>query len=236
MIRCMIIDDEPHAAEVLEHYIAQISQLKLVATCSNPVEALSFLQENAVDCIFLDIHMPRINGLDFIRTIQNRYKVVLCTAYPEYALEGFDLNVIDYLVKPIPLPRFLRTVQKLVASTPAVPPSAGDFILVPTGVRGNMTRITIADITHIKARQHYVDIHHKEGHTLALLSMKELEERLPAPAFVRIQRSFIVAIQEIMAIEGNEITLRNARGKFPIGESYKANFFAEMKGRVLGRD
>ena len=184
MINCMVIDDEQHAIEVLQHYIEQTDNLKLVAACNNPVRALQLLRDLPVDLIFLDIHMPQLTGLEFIRTTGKKYKFVLCTAYPDYALEGFELDVIDYLVKPIPLARFLKTVQKItttIATTiPAkTPPSADDFILVKTGMRGSLTKINLSDIIYVEGMKNYVAIHHSAGKTLALLSMKELEERLP---------------------------------------------------------
>ncbi|HTJ14596.1 MAG TPA: LytTR family DNA-binding domain-containing protein [Dinghuibacter sp.] len=231
MINCLVVDDEPHASEVLEHYIGQTAQLRHVASCTSPLRALELLRQHPIDCIFLDIHMPEMTGLDFIRTIRNTYKVVLCTAYPEYALDGFELDVVDYLVKPIPLPRFMRTVEKLTSLVPV----ADDFILVRTGVRGNMLKIDVDDIRYVEARKNYVDIHHKGGHTLALLPLKDLEERLPADAFMRIQKSCIVAIREITAIEGNEVRLHDGATRILVGESYRARFFAAMKGRVLGR-
>jgi DNA-binding LytR/AlgR family response regulator len=260
----MVIDDEPHSIEVLQHYIEQTQMLRLVATSDNPVAALEVLHAQPVDVIFLDIHMPQMTGLDFIRTIQKRYKVVLCTAYPDYALEGFELDVIDYLVKPIPLARFLRAMQKIIAASPGAGGSMGaegggaagglvgagggaadtadrrpggqdDFILVKTGARGSMTRIDITQIQYVEAKKNYVDIYHDTGHTLALLSMKELEERLPSASFMRIHKSYIVAIRQIAAIEGNEIRLKDRPVKLLIGESYRQPFFDAMKERLMGR-
>lgn len=239
MINCMVIDDELHSIEVLEHYIGQTGMLRLVATCDNPVRGLELLREHSVDVIFLDIHMPQMTGLDFIRAINRRYKIVLCTAYPDYALEGFELDVIDYLVKPIPLPRFLRTVEKLIEATPGgltAGATADDFILVKTGVRGSMTRIDLSSIIYAEGRKNYVAIHHRAGNTLALLSMKELEERLPVNSFMRVHKSFIVAIRQIAAIEGNLIRLKDTPAQILVGESYRQKFFDAMSQYLLGRN
>lgn len=259
MINCLVIDDEQHAIEVLTHYIAQTGSLNLVAGCDNPVQALQWLREHPVDLIFLDIHMPQLSGLDLARMIGPQYKVVLCTAYPDYALQGFELDVLDYLVKPIPFPRFLKTVQRAVdhfhsaaavaaAASLSASPSGGsptgasgpsdpsdDFILVKTGVRGSMNKINIHDIRYAEGMKNYVAIHHGVEKTLALLSMKELEERLPAQSFMRVHKSFIVSIPHISAIEGNEILLRESKTRVLLGESYRTRFFEAMKGKLIGR-
>ncbi|HEY4063112.1 MAG TPA: LytTR family DNA-binding domain-containing protein [Puia sp.] len=240
MINCLIIDDEQHAIDVLEHYIRQSGSLSLSGSSDNPLEALQLLQERHIDLIFLDIHMPQLSGLDFIKAIHRRYKVVLCTAYPNYAVEGFDLDVLDYLVKPIPLPRFLKTVQKAIdyfeKERPAFPPTeTNDYILVKTEVKGKMLKINLSDIRFIEAMKNYVAIHHGTEKTLALLPMKELEDRLPANKFMRVHKSFIVSIQMITAIEGNSITLKNDKTPILLGESYREKFMTIMKEKLIGR-
>lgn len=232
MINCLVLDDEEHAIDVLRHYIEQTGTLRMVAGCNDPVQAFQLLREQPIDLIFLDIHMPKMSGLDLARNIDKKFKVVLCTAYPDYALEGFELDVLDYLVKPIPLARFMKTVQK-AAECFAAP--ADDFIVVKTGTRGSMAKINIGDILCIEGMKNYVAIHHDNQKTLALLSMKELEERLPSGAFMRVHRSFIVSVRHITAIEGNEILLRGVSPRVLLGESYRQRFFEVMRGKLIGR-
>jgi two-component system LytT family response regulator len=251
MINCMIIDDEQHAIDVLTHYIEQTPSLSLVAALDNPLQALQVLNKNKIDLIFLDIHMPQLSGIEFIKAIHQKYKVVLCTAYPNYAVEGFDLDVLDYLVKPISLPRFIKSTQRAVdffdsRRQPGPAGQTDDFIMVKTEVKGKMLKIDTGDILFIEGMKNYVAIHHtgatvssptipRPEKVLALLSMKELEDRLPTSQFMRVHKSFIVAIQQITAVEGNTISLRNSPAKILLGESYRAKFMETIKEKLLGR-
>lgn len=236
MINCIIVDDEPHAIEVLTHYAGQTSALQLVGTAANPAEAMNLLQEKQVDLIFLDIHMPQLSGLDFIRMINKKYKIILCTAYPNYAVEGFELDVLDYLVKPVPLPRFLKAVQKAIDSTgTAAHHEADDFIVVKTGVKGSMRKINLDEILFIEALKNYVTIHHGNEKSMALISLKELEERLPASKFMRVHKSFIVSISSIKGIDGNSILLKNSSSSILLGDAYRNAFLDMMKNKLVGR-
>jgi len=236
MINCIVVDDEPHAIEVLAHYIRQTPSLNLSGTAGNPAEAMSLLQEKQADLIFLDIHMPQVSGLDFIRMINERYKVILCTAYPNYAVEGFELDVLDYLVKPVPMPRFLKAVQKAIDCIGhIVQPEENDFIVVKTGVKGSMRKINLDDIQFIEASKNYVTIHHGNEKSMALISMKELEERLPAAKFMRVHKSFIVSIGSIKGIDGNSILLKNTPSTILLGDAYRNVFLDMMKNKLVGR-
>lgn len=236
MINCIIVDDEPHAIEVLAHYTEQTSALQLVGTAANPAEAMNLLQEKQVDLIFLDIHMPQVSGLDFIRMINKKYKIILCTAYPNYAVEGFELDVLDYLVKPVPLPRFLKAVQKAIDSNgTATHQEADDFIVVKTGVKGSMRKINLDEILFIEALKNYVTIHHGNEKSMALISLKELEERLPASKFMRVHKSFIISISSIKGIDGNSILLKNSSSSILLGDAYRSAFLDIMKNKLVGR-
>src|SRR6188768_3075319 len=148
MIKCIIVDDEPHAIEVLDHYVKQTPHLQLVASFTNPIEALQLLGQQKIDLVFLDIQMPEISGIDFIKAIQGKSKVILTTAYSEFALEGYDLYVVDYLMKPIRLPRFLTAVQKAVQqinpATEATEKKEDDYIFVKTESKGKLLKINLA--------------------------------------------------------------------------------------------
>ena len=238
MTTCIIVDDEQHAIDVLEHYVKQIPSLQLLASFTNPLRALELLNREKVDLLFLDIQMPEISGLDFIRAIQGRSKVILTTAYSEFVTEGFELEVEDYLLKPIPFPRFIKAIQRVQSTPPATDPAAADtgvddYFFVKTELKGKMLRINFSDIDYIESMKNYVAIHHNGMKTMALLTMKDLEDRLPAARFLRIHRSFIIAVDKITAIEGNTVLLRNVKESILLGETYRPAFLEKMRGKML---
>jgi DNA-binding LytR/AlgR family response regulator len=235
MTTCIIVDDEQHAIDVLEHYVKQIPSLQLLASFTNPLQAMDLLNREKVDLLFLDIQMPDISGLDFIRAIQGGSKVILTTAYSEFVTEGFELEVEDYLLKPIPFPRFLKAVQRIQQAPGAEAPvtDADDYFFVKTELKGKMLRVNFSDIDYIESMKNYVAIHHNGIKTLALLTMKDLEERLPAARFLRIHRSFIIAVDKITAIEGNMVLLRNVREGILLGDTYRPTFLEKMRGKMM---
>ena len=239
MINCIIVDDEPHALEVLDHYVKQTPHLHLVASFTNPIEALQLLGEQKIDLVFLDIQMPEITGIDFIKAIQGKSKVILTTAYSEFALEGYDLYVVDYLLKPIRLPRFLAAVQKAVEQLhaneiPSQPEVIGDdYIFVKTEAKGKLLKINLVDIDFIESMKNYVAIHRGGQKTLVYTSMKELEERLPKKLFIRVHKSFIIPISRITGIEGNLVRLKNTTAEILIGENYKAELMEIIRGKMI---
>jgi DNA-binding LytR/AlgR family response regulator len=241
MINCLVIDDEFAAAEVLEHFIKQIPELNLVASVNNPLEGLALVREQQIGLIFLDVHMPELSGIDFIKAINGKCKVILTTAYSEYALEGYDLDVIDYLLKPIPFSRFIKAVQKAIALLePAKTEKSGpvteqhDFILVKTETKGKFLKIDTADIDYIEGMGNYVALYCNGKKTLSLINMKDLEDKLPADKFMRVHKSFIVAIEKIISIEGNSLVLKNNPGaSILIGNAYRAAFLERMKTRLI---
>ena len=236
MIRCIVVDDEQHALDVLTHFIEQIPYLELVKTLSNPMEAIQLLNETTIDLIFLDVQMPGISGLDLVRAIQGKAKVILTTAYSGFAAEGYDLDVIDYLIKPIPLVRFLKAVQKalpLISPAATATPPMDDYIFVKTEVKGKVLKINLIDIDYIEGMKNYIAIHHGGQRTMTLLNMKDLEERLPKQHFIRVHKSFIVAIGKIACIEGNAIMLKNIKADILLGDTYKAAFQEIMKHKLI---
>ena len=239
MINCIIVDDEPHAIEVLDHYVKQTPHLHLVASFTNPIEALQLLGQQKIDLVFLDIQMPEITGIDFIKAIQGKSKVILTTAYSEFALEGYDLYVVDYLLKPIRLPRFLAAVQKAVEQLhaneiPSQPEVIGDdYIFVKTEAKGKLLKINLVDIDFIESMKNYVAIHRGGQKTLVYTSMKELEERLPKKQFIRVHKSFIIPISRITGIEGNLVRLKNTAAEVLIGENYKAELMEIIRGKMI---
>lgn len=237
---CIIVDDEQHAIDVLEHYVRQLPALELLASFTNPLDALHYLNSTAVDLVFLDIQMPGISGIHLARVIGDRTKVILTTAYSEFVTEGFDLEVADYLLKPVPFPRWLKAVQRVQqmhdAPKTAVSENgepSDDYFFVKTEAKGKMLKINLRDIDYIEGLRNYVAIHHNGVKTMALLNMKDLEERLPERNFMRIHRSYIIAVEKIVAIEGNMVILRNVADRILLGDTYRTAFLERMKGKIM---
>ncbi len=238
MIKCIIVDDEQHAIDILVHYVKQTPHLELAATFTNPIEALQLLIREKIDLVFLDIQMPELSGIDFIKAIHGKSKVILTTAYSEFALEGYDLYVVDYLMKPIRLPRFLSAVQKAVellsigAEIP-IQQTEDDYIFVKTESKGKLLKINLDEIDFIESMKNYVAINRGNQKTLVYTSMKELEERLPKKQFIRVHKSFIIPIARITGIEGNMVRLKNVSAEILIGESYKTELMEIIKGKMI---
>jgi DNA-binding LytR/AlgR family response regulator len=246
MINCIIVDDEQHAIDILEHYVRQTPHLSLVASFTNPIDALQLLSRQKVDLVFLDIQMPELSGIDFIKMLHGKTKVILTTAYSEFALEGYELYVVDYLLKPIRLPRFLAAVQKAVEQVNAnslkdsfgqiqvsPTPVQDNFIFVKTESKGKVVKINLQEIDFIESQKNYMVIHRGDQKTMVYTSMKELEERLPKKQFLRVHKSFIVAIDRITGIEGNIVRLKNTTTEILIGESYKAELMEIIRGNMI---
>lgn len=230
MIKTIIVDDEPLALDVLETYIEQIPDLELVKRCNNALEANEYLTRNDdVDLMFLDIEMPKLGGLEFLKILSDPPYIVITTAYPNYAVEGFELNVLDYMLKPISLERFMKSVNKIreKLKTKAGTANSGqdnnaeDYIFVKSDKK--FIRIHYADIQYIEGLKDYVIIRTRDGRVIALQTMKSLEKKLPADSFIRVHRSYIININFIDAVVGNtvEITEEGKLKMIPVGKNYK---------------
>ncbi len=228
-IRCLVIDDEPPARVILKEHIAQVESLELAGDCSNAVEAVAFLQQQAVDLLFLDIQMPHLLGTSFIRTLKNPPKVIFTTAFRKYAVEGFDLNAVDYLLKPIGFERFLQAVNKVLQTNIAVPgmnaqmpenipEQAHPFLYFR--VDRKMVKVFLDDILFLESMKDYIKIFTATKTIITKQPISSLEEFLPRDAFVRIHRSFIVAIDKIDSFNADSIEI--AKKELPIGRIYKS--------------
>lgn len=223
-IRTLIVDDEPLAREILESHASQIPDLDVLASCANALEANEIVQSEEVDLIFLDIQMPQISGLDWLKSLRNPPLVIFTTAFSEYAVEGFELNAVDYLLKPIAFDRFLKAVNKakdqLKASKPDVQASE-HFMFVKADKK--LVKVSFEDIVYIEGLKDYVIIRLEQDRVIPLQTMKSLEEKLPSNLFRRIHRSYIVNIQKIQALDGSmiEVTLKNQTKLLPIGKNYR---------------
>lgn len=236
MIHCIIVDDEQHAIDILVHYVQQTPHLKLEGYFTNPMEALKVVGEQKIDLVFLDIQMPELSGIDFIKAIQGKCKIIMTTAYSEFALEGYELYVVDYLLKPIRLPRFLAAVQKVVEQIPAATQQEAaeeEYIFVKTESKGKLLKINLADIDFIESLKNYMAIHCGGHKTLVFTSMKELEERLPKKRFIRVHKSYIISIPKITGIEGNLVRLKNVTTDIQIGESYKTELMELIRANMI---
>jgi DNA-binding LytR/AlgR family response regulator len=224
MIRCAVIDDEPLARECIVNYVKEVDFLQLAGTGSNPVDLTRLLDDKKVDLIFLDIQMPVINGLEFLRMTPNPPMVIITTAYPSYALEGFQLNVLDYLVKPITFSHFFKAVTKakeyhhlLTHSKENSQRSTSDYFFVKCDYK--YEKIFVNDILFVQAMQNYVSIYTQKGKFMTLLYLKNIEEKLDPQAFIRVHKSYVVAISKIEAIENNEILIQSHR--IPVSRNYQ---------------
>ncbi|HTJ11826.1 MAG TPA: LytTR family DNA-binding domain-containing protein [Dinghuibacter sp.] len=220
MIRCILVDDKPLSLDILEAYAARVPYLTVALRTEDPLEALEFLRTHPVDLAFLDIQMPSLGGLELARMTGGRVPVIFTTAYADYALEGYALDVVDYLLKPIPFERFYQAVEKARSRVAAGEP-LHDSLFVKTEHR--IQRVPLDDILYIEARQNYVSIETAAGRIMSLMNIKSMEERLPAGRFVRVHKSFVVALSKIETIEKSRIYIGEA--VIPIGDSYREALF-----------
>src|SRR5215471_4097293 len=226
-IRCLVIDDEPPAREMLKQHIASTEMLELAGVCSNAIEAISFLKENHVDLLFLDIQMPQLLGTSFIRTLKSPPKVIFTTAYRKYAVEGFELDAVDYILKPISFERFLKAVNKVLQTsltTSQLPVSGKENHAEPNlflyfRVDRKMVKIFLNDILFIEGLKDYVKIYTTTKTIVTKHVLSSLQEMLPSDEFLRIHRSFIVAINKIDSYNADIIEI--AKHELPIGRLFK---------------
>lgn len=227
-ISCVIVDDEPLARSLLKDYVSKVPSLKLVEVCSSPVVAMEVLKANNVDLLFLDIQMPEITGISLLKIMKKRPLVVLTTAYSEYALESYELDVVDYLLKPITFQRFLQAVDKVSSrlqqpQTPMevpVPTPSQPFIFVKDGTK--LVKVKWEDILYIEGLKDYVTIHTRQQKIISLQRLKVLEDQLPSEQFIRIHNSYIVALAAIDSVQKNEVHIGQAT--LPVSDSYKKTF------------
>jgi two-component system, LytTR family, response regulator len=230
-INCIAIDDEPLALSKLEGFITKVPELKLIWTFDNAIEAIGWLKENSTDLIFLDIQMEQLTGIQFLETTGTKTCVILTTAYDQYAIKGFDLNVTDYLLKPYSFERFLKSVDKVMeVFVKKEDPEHSDnqhdsFIFVKTEYR--LERIDLDDILYVEGMKDYLRIICRDKKIMTLQSFARLEETLPAKRFCRVHKSFIVAIDKIKSVERGVIIIADKR--IPVSNTYKENFFSKIR-------
>lgn len=237
MIRCLVVDDEPLALDIIEDYIAKVPFLELVKSTTSAIEGLSLVQNDGIDLVFLDVQMPELTGLQFLKIMNGKCDVILTTAYSQYALEGYELDVIDYLLKPIAFDRFYKAAQKVLQQrqnsspislpAPIIRPQAHNFIFVKT--EHKIQKIYLDDILYIEGLKDYISIFSKTERIITLQNMKKMEEALPLGRFIRVHKSYIVALDKIDSIERSRIQI--ADKIIPVGDTYREGFFRLVDNR-----
>jgi len=234
-IRCLIVDDEPPAREIIRRYIEQVPTLQLAGECSNAIQAFTALQQQNIDLMFLDIRMPQLNGNDFLKTLKNPPRVIFTTAYPEYALEGYELDIVDYLMKPVTFERFLKAINKAFdsrlsrAEIPAAPiEEARSASFVYFRADRKMVKIMLADILYIESMKDYVKVFTAAGPLITKQSISSVEAMLPEKEFIRTHRSFIVNYQKIKSYTNELIEIGGT--EVPIGKLFRSSVL-----KVLGK-
>lgn len=234
MIRTLLVDDEPLALDILESYVEKLPDLELVGRCENAIQANEIIRSGEVDLVFMDIQMPQMTGIELLKSLSNPPCVIFTTAYAEYAVEGFELNATDYLLKPIAFDRFLKAVNKAQESMSKPSESKSeDFFFVKADKK--LVKIHYNEILYIEGLKDYVIIKKEEGRVIALQTMKSLESKLPSDSFMRVHRSYIINVGKIKAVVGNSIEIVEA-GKpksIPIGKNYKDDLLKIIESSKL---
>lgn len=237
ILKCIAVDDEPLALDIIADYVAKVPFLELVKRTESAIEAMQIVQEGNIDLVFLDIQMPELTGIQFLKIAGNKASYILTTAYSQYALESYDLNVSDYLLKPIAFDRFYKAVEKVrnqhqkqdsptavvpePVETPAATPSIQDFIFVKT--EHKIQKIELDDILYIEGLKDYISIFTKNERVITLQNMKKMEETLPKKDFIRVHKSYIISVDKIESIERSRIAI--AGKTIPVGDTYRDAFF-----------
>jgi DNA-binding LytR/AlgR family response regulator len=234
VINCLVVDDEPIARKGLMEYIRQIDYLYLVDQCNSAAEAAGMLQKNKVDLVFLDIQMPKLTGIEFVKALANPPLIIFTTAFSEYALEGFELDVVDYLLKPISFPRFLKSVEKAQNYLHARNKELSitqDFFFIKCN--GKIEKIVMADVIYIEAMSNYVIIHTREKKYITYLTFSGIEEQLPSNLFIRVHKSFLVAVSAIQTIDGNKVI--TGLVSLPLSKNYRNDVMNRIETRLFKR-
>lgn len=229
MISCIIVEDQPPAQRVLKKYITDLGTIELKNTFGDALSALEFLKTNQIDLIFLDIHLPKISGIDFLNILTHKPKIILTTAFSEYALQGYELDIVDYLLKPFSFERFVKAVSKVnpIQNNISVPQenstqkNTNDFIFVKSGY--DYVKILFSDIQHIKSEGDYTNIFTKNAKYLVSYSLKYWNEKLPSETFCQVHKSYLINISHLDKISGNQLFI--GKEKIPIGRAFRDKFF-----------
>ena len=231
-LTCIIVDDEPPAIRLLQKYAEQLPGLECIATTTKAIEALQLVEQHRPDIVFLDIQMPDLTGLQLSAIIKDKVKIIFTTAYPQFAVEGFELNAVDYLLKPIVFNRFITAVEKCRKALDsgkenAVPETNGeDYFFIKTDGKNRYKRIATDDVYYLESIRNYVVIHTKDEQVITYNTLKNFEENLPETLFIKIHKSYIIALSKIEKTDTNEVWVLNK--SLPLGDTYKTDFFKKI--------
>ena len=223
-MRCLVVDDEELARSLLEAFIERLPWLEWAGSCKDPVEALQALHQGGADLLFLDIQMPELSGIEFLRSLSSKPLVIFTTAYSEYALDGYELDVVDYLLKPFSFERFVQAVEKARERFQAKNQAEPGYLLIRS--EHKIHRVPAGDVLFIQSMREYVAFYTSQGRILSLGSLKNLEETLPAGMFIRVHKSYIVARSKVSALDGN--TLAVGKERIPVGANYRETVMREL--------
>jgi DNA-binding LytR/AlgR family response regulator len=227
-INCIIVDDEPIARDILKKYIEQVPYLTLAASCEDAFEAMQVLNKQDIDLIILDINMPRLTGFEMLRSLKKYPAVIITSAYPEYALEGFELSVTDYLLKPFSFPRFVQATEKVVNKTSETRVAVKDeelFMMVKSDKK--LTKVFFDEISYVEAYGNYIFIYTNQERVMSKQTLTQFEQQLPPSKFTRIHKSYIASLKAIKYLEGNEVFMGNK--KLPVGKVYREQLLQKLR-------
>lgn len=227
-INCIIVDDEPIARDILKNYIEQVPYLILIACCEDAFEAMRVLNTSDIDLVILDINMPKLTGFEMLRSLKKYPAVIITSAYPEYALEGFELSVTDYLLKPFSFPRFIQATEKVVNKNSETGLTAKEedlFLMVKSDKK--LTKVFFDDISYIEAYGNYIFIYTGQERVMSKQTLTQFELQLPVSKFARIHKSYITSLKAIKYLEGNEVSIANK--KLPVGKVYRDSLMNKLK-------
>ncbi|MFD0764563.1 LytR/AlgR family response regulator transcription factor [Mucilaginibacter lutimaris] len=236
MIDCVIIDDEQHAIDLLLQHISQVHFLRVVGTATNPIKGLAMITDLKPGLVFLDVQMPQLTGVEMLKLISKDSHIIMTTAYKEYAVQGFEHEVVDYLLKPVQFLRFLKAVNRMwtIHSNQRPVIEQDHYVFVKTEQKGKLLKIDARRITYIEGLSNYAIIHMDDKKKIiTYLKLKELSESLAARGFVRVHKSFIISLSHLTAVEGNMVRILNVEQPINIGEAYRQDFFEVINTKML---
>jgi DNA-binding LytR/AlgR family response regulator len=232
-LKCLIIDDEPPAIRLLEKYVAKVVFLELVATTTNSLEALQLIENNEIDLIFLDIQMPNLTGIQLSKIVKGKVKIIFTTAYPQFALESYDLDAVDYLLKPFEFERFYQAVLKVKSNEKVVVKNNNldEFLFIKTGNKNSFEKVYVKDIFYVEGLKNYVAIHLKSKQIITYNTLKHIQDSLQKNDFIKTHKSFIISVNHIEKTTTDSVFIN--KNELPIGDTYRKVFFELINDRKL---
>lgn len=231
MLKCVVIDDEQPSIDIMKHHINKVSELDLIGTFTNPIEGIEFIKNHRVDLLFLDIQMNEMTGIDVMNIIGEDIKIILCTAFSEYAVEGFNNNAIDYLLKPVSFERFTKSIKKVLSNV-SKDENEQNYIYIKTEQKGKFIKIYYQEIDYVEAMGNYISIHKGKEKIIVYSTMRDMESILPSNLFMRVHKSYIISMEQISMIENGFILLRSGV-KISVGINYKNSLMQKIKQNLL---